>query len=76
MLSKQKLEQARQEFKETLEDYTDYNLVDLISFHRRDNPKTAPLVVVYGAQYGDMINEECLEELFKRESPLLKEVLT
>lgn len=75
MLSKQKLEQVRHEFKETLEDYTDYNLVDLISFHRRDNPKTGHLVVLYGTQYGDIIYEECLEELFKRESPLLKEVL-
>lgn len=75
MLSKQKIERERQAFIETLGDYTDYNLVDLISFHRRDNPKTARLVALYGAQYGDMVHEECLEELFRRESPLLKEVL-
>ena len=71
------LEEERTKFKETLHTYTDYNLVTLMSLHDASNSKnkTAHLVDLYGVQYGNMVYEECLEELFNRKSELLKEVL-
>ena len=33
------------------------------------------IVSAFGKAYAEMVYEECLEELFRRESPLLKEVL-
>ncbi len=74
---KRELEESRREFKSSLEQYTDYNLVSLISMHNVNNPNchTAKFVTEYGKAYASMIYEECLEELFERNSPLLKEVL-
>lgn len=71
------LEEERTKFKETLPTYTDYNLVALMSLHHAASPqnKIANLVDLYGVQYGNMVYEECLEELFNRKSELLKEVL-
>ncbi len=71
------LEKERIKFKSTLPTYTDYNLVTLMSLHNASNSKnkTAHLVDLYGVQYGKMVYEECLEELFNRKSELLKEVL-
>ena len=71
------LDRERQEFKESLSGYTDYNLVSLMELHNVNQPtsQTAKLVSAFGKAYAEMVYEECLEELFKRESPLLKEVL-
>ena len=71
------LEKERIKFKSTLPTYTDYNLVTLMSLHNASNSKnkTAQWVELYGVQYGKMVYEECLEELFNRKSELLKEVL-
>ncbi len=71
------LERERQAFKESLDRYTDYNLVSLMELNNVNQPtsQTAELVSAFGKAYVEMVYEECLEELFKRESPLLKEVL-
>ena len=71
------LEQERQEFKESLSGYTDYNLVSLMNLHNVNKPgcQTARYVTASGKAYAEMIYEECLNELFERESPLLKEAL-
>lgn len=71
------LEQERQEFKEGLSGYTDYNLVSLMELNNVNKPtsQTAKMVSAFGKDYAEMVYEECLNELFERESPLLKEVL-
>lgn len=71
----EKIERERIEFRATLEMYTDYNLVSLMSLHNLSRSKNAALIENYGIAYGNMVYEECLEELFNRKSELLKEVL-
>ena len=48
-----------------------------MELHNVNQPtsQTAKLVSAFGKAYAEMVYEECLEELFRRESPLLKEVL-
>lgn len=71
------LEAERKNFKESIGGYTDYNLVSLMKLHNVNDPgcQTSRYVTSSGKAYAEMIYEECLEELFKRESQLLKEVL-
>ena len=48
-----------------------------MNLHNVNKPgcQTARYVTASGKAYAEMIYEECLNELFERESPLLKEVL-
>ncbi len=69
-----KLEEERKIFIATLDDYTDYNLVSLMHCHNvtKAGNKTHLFVDSFCKGYADMIYEECLEELIRRDSDLLE----
>lgn len=74
--NERRLEEERKIFIETLATYTDYNLVSFMHCHNVNKPnnKTNIFIDSFCKGYADMIYEECLKELKRRKSELLKEV--